>query len=70
MSGRHQPTHSPDANDLGRRTRSARFRPDQLLTFFTPGHMIHWPDDEAARKWEEFQNQATGGAGQQKGRVR
>jgi hypothetical protein len=26
-------------------------------------------DDEAARKWEEFQNQQTGGAAQQKGRV-
>jgi integrase len=24
-------------------------------------HMIHGQDDEAAKKWEEFQNQATGG---------
>jgi integrase len=32
-------------------------------------HMIHGQDDEAARKWEEFQNQPTGGEPQQKGRV-
>lgn len=31
-------------------------------------HMIHGQDDEAARKWEEFQNQPTGGE-QQKVRV-
>src|ERR1035437_6902923 len=31
-------------------------------------HMIHGQDDEAARKWEEFQNRTTGGE-QQKGRV-
>jgi hypothetical protein len=30
-------------------------------------HMIHGRDDEAARKWEEFQNQPTGGEPQQKG---
>jgi hypothetical protein len=30
--------------------------------------MIHGQDDEAARKWEEFQNQPTGGATQQRGR--
>jgi integrase len=29
-------------------------------------HMIHGQDDEAARKWEEFQNQPTGGAAQPK----
>jgi integrase len=29
-------------------------------------HMIHGQDDEAARKWEEFQNQTTGGTAQQK----
>jgi len=33
-------------------------------------HMIHGQDDEAARKWEEFQNQPTGGEPQQKARVR
>jgi integrase len=33
-------------------------------------HMIHGQDDEAARKWEEFQNQPTDGEPQQqKGRV-
>jgi integrase len=32
-------------------------------------HMISGQDDEAARKWEEFQNQTTGGEPQQKGRV-
>jgi hypothetical protein len=32
-------------------------------------HMIHGQDDEGARKWEEFQNQPTGGATRQKGRV-
>src|ERR1700691_6246598 len=32
-------------------------------------HMIHGQDDEAARKWEEFQNQPAGGEPQQKGRV-
>ena len=32
-------------------------------------HMIHGQDDEAARKWEEFQNQPTGGATQRKGHV-
>jgi len=32
-------------------------------------HMIHGQDDEAAKKWEEFQNQQTGGEPQQKGRV-
>jgi|HubBroStandDraft_6_1064221.scaffolds.fasta_scaffold374805_1 integrase len=32
-------------------------------------HMIHGQDDEAARKWEEFQSQPTGGEPQQKGRV-
>jgi integrase len=32
-------------------------------------HMIHGQDDEAAKKWEEFQNQPTGGAPQQKSRV-
>lgn len=31
--------------------------------------MIHGQDDEAARKWEEFQNEPTSGALQQKGRV-
>ena len=31
-------------------------------------HMIHGQDDEAARKWEDFQNQPTGGEPQQKGR--
>jgi hypothetical protein len=30
--------------------------------------MIHGQDDEAARKWEEFQNQPTGGEPPQKGR--
>jgi hypothetical protein len=25
-------------------------------------HMIHGQDDEAARRWEEFQNQPTGGS--------
>jgi integrase len=29
-------------------------------------HMIHGQDDEAARKWEEFQNRPTGGAAEQK----
>jgi integrase len=29
-------------------------------------HMIHGQDDEAARKWEEFQNQTAGGAPQPK----
>jgi hypothetical protein len=28
--------------------------------------MIHGQDDEAARKWEEFQNQPTGGVSYQK----
>jgi integrase len=32
-------------------------------------HMIHGQDDEAARKWEEFQNQSTHGEPQQEGRV-
>jgi integrase len=32
-------------------------------------HMIHGQDDEAARKWEEFQNQPAGGEPQRKGRV-
>jgi integrase len=32
-------------------------------------HMIHGQDDEAARKWEEFQNRPTSGEPQQKGRV-
>jgi integrase len=32
-------------------------------------HMIHGQDDEAARKWEEFQKQTTGEEPQQKGRV-
>ena len=32
-------------------------------------HMVHGHDDEAARKWEEFQNHPTGGEPQQKGRV-
>jgi integrase len=32
-------------------------------------HMIHGQDDEAARKWEEFQNQTAGDESQQKGRV-
>jgi len=32
-------------------------------------HMIHGQDDEAARKWEEFQNQPTGREAQGKGRV-
>jgi integrase len=31
--------------------------------------MIHGQDDEAARKWEEFQRQLAGGEPQQKGRV-
>jgi hypothetical protein len=31
--------------------------------------MIHGQDDEAAKKWEESQNQPTGGDPQQKGRV-
>jgi hypothetical protein len=31
--------------------------------------MIHGQDDEAAKKWEEFQNQTAGGEPQQKGRV-
>jgi hypothetical protein len=31
--------------------------------------MIHGQDDEAARKWEEFQNQPAGGEPPQKGRV-
>ena len=31
--------------------------------------MIHGQDDEAARKWEKFQNQPTGGEPQQKARV-
>ena len=29
-------------------------------------HMIHGQDDEAAKKWEKFQNQPTGGEQQQK----
>lgn len=29
-------------------------------------HTIHGQDDEAARKWEEFQNQGTAGAPQPK----
>jgi hypothetical protein len=28
--------------------------------------MIHGQDDEAAKKWEKFQNQPTGGEQQQK----
>jgi site-specific recombinase XerD len=32
-------------------------------------HMIHGQDDEAARKWEEFQNQGSGDDTRQKGRV-
>jgi hypothetical protein len=32
-------------------------------------HMIHGQDDQAARKWEEFQNQRTCGEPQQKGQV-
>jgi integrase len=32
-------------------------------------HMIHGQDDEAARKWEEFQNQSTADVPQQKGQV-
>ena len=32
-------------------------------------HMIHGQDDEAAKKWEDFQNQAAVGGPQQKGRV-
>jgi integrase len=32
-------------------------------------HMIHGQDDDAARKWEEFQNQSTAEALQPKGRV-
>jgi integrase len=32
-------------------------------------HMIHGQDDEAARRWEEFQNQPASGTQQQKGRV-
>jgi integrase len=32
-------------------------------------HMIHGQDDEAAKKWEEFQNQTVGGAPQRKGQV-
>jgi hypothetical protein len=31
--------------------------------------MIHGQDDEAARKWEEFQTQPMGAERQQKGRV-
>jgi hypothetical protein len=31
--------------------------------------MIHGQDDEAAKKWEEFQNQTVGGAPQRKGQV-
>jgi hypothetical protein len=31
--------------------------------------MIHGQDDLAARKWEEFQKQPTGGEPLQKGRV-
>jgi hypothetical protein len=31
--------------------------------------MIHGQDDEAAKKWEEFQNQPASGEPQQKGRV-
>jgi hypothetical protein len=31
--------------------------------------MIHGQDDEAAKKWEEFQNQPASAAPQQKGRV-
>jgi hypothetical protein len=31
--------------------------------------MIHGQDDEAARKWEEFQNQGAGVALQPKGQV-
>jgi len=31
--------------------------------------MIHGQDDESAKKWEEFQNQPTGGEPKQKGRV-
>jgi hypothetical protein len=31
--------------------------------------MIHGQDDEAAKKWEEFQNQAAVGEPKQKGRV-
>ena len=29
--------------------------------------MIHGQDDESAKKWEEFQNQPTGGEPKQKG---
>jgi integrase len=32
-------------------------------------HMIHGQDDEAAKKWEEFQNQPASGEPQQEGRV-
>jgi integrase len=32
-------------------------------------HMIHGQDDEAARKWEQFQNQPTADVPQQKGQV-
>ncbi|MGA3202622.1 MAG: tyrosine-type recombinase/integrase [Bryobacteraceae bacterium] len=32
-------------------------------------HMIHGQDDLAARKWEEFQKQPTGGEPLQKGRI-
>ena len=38
-------------------------------TLETYSHMIHGQDDEAAKKWEEFQNQATGGELHQKTRV-
>jgi hypothetical protein len=31
--------------------------------------VIRGQDDEAAKKWEEFQNQPASGAQQQKGRV-
>jgi hypothetical protein len=41
-----------------------RLRPKAIYA-----HMIHRQEDEAVRKWEEFQNRPTGGAPQQKGRV-
>jgi integrase len=33
-------------------------------------HMIHGQDDEAARKWEEFQSQPAGGAAEGAGAVK
>jgi integrase len=49
---------------------SARLGPGSIRTMqeICP-HMIHGQDDEAARKWEEFQNRPATGAPQQKGRV-